>query len=249
MSTIDSSSTVNSLSFGQYDLNNMTDQNNNPNSNTQSSTQSNSEQPEPSTVHQLPLQTATLPAQTPIRSYVRPTRLRARHSPVQRNQTDGELPDPVRCQSTADQTFSREGSLFVPYEFNARARLPEMFLRRQEQFSNSSLIRIPTRSNLHSNLNKIIRDELNDVNLCSKLRVATKRDSPINVNKFLSQRSYGNRTPSLPSDFGLQHLINHSLLQENQIELGAIDKVYSSCWLDDDYVLCGTKCNKVGTDF
>ena len=93
----------------------------------------------------------------------------------------------------------------------------------------------------------LIHDKLNDVNLCSKLSTSSgKRDSPPNVSKFLCQRSYGNRTPSLSADFGLQHLILNNLLREDQIDLGTIDKVYSSCWIDDDFVLCGTKCNKVG---
>lgn len=99
---------------------------------------------------------------------------------------------------------------------------------------------------LGSNLGQLIHDKLSDVNLCSKLSATSKRDSPLNVSRFLNQRSYGNRTPSLSTDFGLQHLIAHNLLKEDQIDLGTIDKVYSSCWIDDDFVLCGTKCNKVG---
>lgn len=103
--------------------------------------------------------------------------------------------------------------------------------------------------NLCGSLNsKVIRDEPNEVNLCSKLKTAGKKDHSVNVNKFLSQRAYGNRTPKLPSDFGLQHLISNGLLRENQINLGTIDKVYTSCWLDDDSILVGTKCSKVGDE-
>ena len=32
-------------------------------------------------------------------------------------------------------------------------------------------------------------------------------------------------------------------------DIGTIDKVFVSCWLDDDHVVLGTKCNQVGCCF
>lgn len=97
---------------------------------------------------------------------------------------------------------------------------------------------------LNSNLNQLIRDELNDVNLCSRTN-SGKKENFISINKFLNQRSYGHRTPYLSPVYGLHHLISNNLLKEDVINLGQVDKIYSSCFIDDDFVICGTKCNKV----
>lgn len=116
--------------------------------------------------------------------------------------------------------------------------------------SSSSSSNSPNSSNLTNssfdnltNLDRLIRDELNDVNLCN--RICARRESIVNVGRFLNQRSYGNRTPTISSDYGLRHLITNNLLKENEINLGQIDKIYSSCWLNDEFVLVGSKCNKV----
>ena len=102
---------------------------------------------------------------------------------------------------------------------------------------------------INSNLNQLIRDELNDVNLCNKINFG-KKENAISVNKFLNQRSYGNRTPNLSSDYGLHHLITNSLLKEDQIRIdGRVDKIYSSTFLNDNFIICGTKCNKVRGKF
>lgn len=128
---------------------------------------------------------------------------------------------------------------------NSSTQSGSLFVRDLREDANRAGNRPQNLSTLRTNLNRLIRGELHDVHLCNKLKLPHKKDRCFNVNKFLNQRSYGNRTPKLSTDFGLQHLIQNSLLTEHQIDLGTVDKIYSSCWLDDDYVLCGTKCNKV----
>lgn len=101
-------------------------------------------------------------------------------------------------------------------------------------------------TNNSNNSNQIIKDESTDSRL--RNRLFNKKEPIFHMNKFLNQRSYGNRNHTLYSEYGLHHLISNNLLKEEPISLGEIDKVYSSCWLDDDFVICGTKCNKVRKD-
>ena len=73
--------------------------------------------------------------------------------------------------------------------------------------------------------------------------------------RYLQDRQYGYRPRSAQSsrhsqflkeklpDFVSQHV--PAILSEKELDLGTMNKVFASKWLNDSQVVLGTKCNKV----
>ena len=69
-------------------------------------------------------------------------------------------------------------------------------------------------SNIYRSNQNILNDNQiknKQINLRDKL--FNKKENIININKFLNQRSYGQRTPYLSNEYGLNHLISNNLLK------------------------------------
>jgi len=148
-------------------------------------------------------------------------------------------PDNSSNNSSSSGTYSTYSTsvFYTNTSFSSNSLRNRIYNLANSTMTNGRLI------NLNGDLDKSIREELNKIKFHGK---TGRKNLNMCVNKYLAQRSYyGNRTPNLSSHYGLQHLISNNLFKEDLIDLGRIDKIYSSCWLNDEFVLCGTKCNKL----
>ena len=77
-----------------------------------------------------------------------------------------------------------------------------------------------------------------------------RRDFPIDgVHKYLVSRE--TNAMSKIDEFTKDRFCARKLptvLKEKELDVGQLDKIFSSAWLDNKNVVCGTKCNSVSCE-
>jgi hypothetical protein len=84
-----------------------------------------------------------------------------------------------------------------------------------------------------------------------KILTPSESSTPPSLNslRYLQQREYGN-TRGISASKLYRDRVSHqlpALLREHEFELGTINKIFASAWLNDRQVVFGTKCNQVAS--